>query len=152
MLTHPKKNSYQNIPPFITSQINYSNSCIYLGQINQQLLVQNAAARFLTNTRRRQHITVRFRIEDLNVFFYKASHGTFIPFWFTLSMRSLRSPEQQLPQVPKARYKDRGSRAFLICSPSLWNHIPLPGTLSPTHAHFKPRLRTSFYSLAFPFT
>lgn len=77
------------IPAFITSRLDYCNS-LYLGlpmsTVNRLHMVQNAAARLLTGTKKCQHITpvlallhwlpVRFRIDfKVLLFVYKALHG-----------------------------------------------------------------------------
>ena len=79
----------KNIHAFITTRLDYCNA-LYLGVSQSGLqrlqLVQNAAARLLTGTRRRDHITpvlstlhwlpVRFRITfKVLLFVFKFRHG-----------------------------------------------------------------------------
>uniref|UniRef100_A0A3B3CT04 Reverse transcriptase domain-containing protein n=1 Tax=Oryzias melastigma TaxID=30732 RepID=A0A3B3CT04_ORYME len=115
------------IHAMITSRIDYCNS-LYFGvtqrSLNRLQLVQNAAARLLTGTSRREHITpvlkslhwlpVHFRIQfKLLLFFFKALHGL-APVYLTelLNVRShsrvLRSTNQYLLEVPRSRQKRWG--------------------------------------------
>lgn len=129
---------------FITSKLVYCNA-LYVG-VPQSLLgrlqlVQNAAARLLTNTPRRDHITpvlsllhwlpVRFRIDfKLLLFVFKALNGL-APLYITEMLsfptrsRSLRSDNQLLLSVPRTKHKRWGDSAFSAAAPRLWNQLPL---------------------------
>uniref|UniRef100_A0A3Q3PY07 Reverse transcriptase domain-containing protein n=1 Tax=Monopterus albus TaxID=43700 RepID=A0A3Q3PY07_MONAL len=131
------------IHAFISTKLDYYNA-LYTG-ISQALLsrlqlVQNAAARLLTNMRRHEHITpvlaslhwlpVRFRIDfKLLMFVYKAVHGL-APLYiselvcFYTPERTLRSSNQLFLEVPKSRRKHWGDRAFSVRAPILWNGLP----------------------------
>jgi len=119
------------IHAFITSRLDYCNS-LYLGLPQSSLrrlqLVQNAAARLLNGTRRREHITpiltsfhwlpVYFRIQfKVLLFVFKALNGL-APTYITELVqpysvqRSLRSSKQGLLLVPRSRLKQRGDRAL----------------------------------------
>ncbi len=132
------------IHAFIFSRLDYCNT-IYIG-VNQTALarlqvVQNAAARLLTGTRKHEHITpilfslkwlpVRFRIEyKLLVFVFKSLNGLAPTYLDALvkrhtSARSLRSSDQQLLTIPRARLKLKGDRAFSVAGPKLWNLLPV---------------------------
>uniref|UniRef100_A0A8C6M8S6 Phosphatidylserine synthase n=1 Tax=Nothobranchius furzeri TaxID=105023 RepID=A0A8C6M8S6_NOTFU len=65
-------------------------------------------------------------------------------------VRTLRSSDQHLLLVPPARYRARGERAFSVCAPKLWKQLPLTVRLAPSPPTFKVRLKTYFYSLAYP--
>ncbi len=79
-----------SVLPFISSRLDYCNSlfsCLNESAIARLQVVQNAAARLLTNTKRREHITpilahlqwlpVRFRIHfKILLITFKALHGT----------------------------------------------------------------------------
>ena len=156
------------IHAFITTRLDYCNA-LYVGASQASLsrlqLVQNAAARLLTGTRTREHITpilaslhwlpVSFRIDfKILLFVFKALHGL-APVYITELLkphapsRSLRSANQSLLVVPKTRLKSRGDRAFSVAAPKLWNALPLQVRLAPSLLVFKAQLKTHLYSLAF---
>ncbi len=144
------------IHAFVSSRIDYCNS-VYIGitqgQLSRLQLVQNAAARFLTRTKKRERITpvlvslhwlpLEFRIEfKILLMVYKALHGFYtkciaellIPYQ---NSRNLRSSNQMILHVPKTRLKSKGDRAFSVAAPRLWN--PLPIKSSPSVDAFKSR-------------
>ena len=156
------------IHAFITSRLDYCNA-LYYG-VNQSSLarlqlVQNAAARLLTGTRKREHITpilsslhwlpVSFRVNfKVILLVFKALNGLAPPYISELLMpyspaRTLRSAEQGLLQVPRTRHKLRGDRAFAIAAPKLWNSLPLPIRAAKNLATFKSLLKTHLYAQAF---
>ena len=158
----------QAIHAFISSRLDYCNA-LYIG-INQNALsrlqlVQNSAARLLTGTKKRAHITpilaslhwlpVSFRIDfKILLFVFKAVNGlapTYISDLIQIytPARTLRSEGQLQLVVPKSRLKTRGDRAFSVVGPKLWNALPLHVRTAPTVECFKARLKTHFYSLAF---
>lgn len=153
---------------FISSRLDYCNS-LYTGisqnALSRLQLVQNSAARILTGTKKREHITtilaslhwlpVRFRIDfKIILFVFKALTGL-APQYITdliqiyTPARSLRSNGQFQLVVPKSRLKSRGDRAFSVVGPRLWNALPPLVRAAPTVECFKSRLKTHFYSLAF---
>ncbi len=110
------------IHAFVSSRIDYCNS-VYIGitqgQLSRLQLVQNAAARFLTRTKKRERITpvlvslhwlpVEFRIEfKVLLMVFKALHG-FSPKYIAellipyQNSRNLRSWNQMILHVPKTR-------------------------------------------------
>lgn len=128
-------------------------------------LVQNFAARLLTGTRRREHITpilsslhwlpIRFRVDfKILLFVFKALHGLapayisdfIVPY---SRVRSLRSEGQFQLFVPKTRLKSRGDRAFSVAGPKRWKALPPHIKTAPSVEVFKSCLKTHFYSLAF---
>ncbi len=156
------------IHAFISSRLDYCNA-LYVGvsqtSLSRLQLVQNAAARLLTGTRKQEHISpvlaslhwlpVRFRIDfKILTFAFKSLHGLAPSYLAELlvahePVRALRSADQSLLVVPRARLKLRGDRAFSVVAPKLWNELPLHIRLSPSLPVFKSRLKTHFYSLAF---
>ena len=162
------KNFERVIHAFISSRLDYCNA-LYAGlsasSLSRLQLVQNAAARLLTKTRRREHITpvlaalhwlpIRYRVDfKILLFVFKALHGLAPSYLSDLlnvnaPSRSLRSVEQALLIVPRSRLKTRGDRAFAVMGPKLWNDLPLYIRLSPSLAAFKTHLKTHFYALAF---
>ncbi len=108
------------IHAFISTRLDYCNT-LYAGinqfSLSRLQLVQNAAARFLTGTKTREHITpvlaslhclsVKFRVDfKVLVFVFKALHGL-APIYisdllhFYSPVRTLRSSSQKLLIVPK---------------------------------------------------
>lgn len=153
---------------FISSRLDYCNG-LYIG-ISQASLsrlqrVQNAAARLLTGTKKREHITpvlsslhwlpVSFRINfKILMFVFKSLHGL-APRYMTelirhyAPSRALRSADHLLLVVPRVKLKSRGERAFSVAGPKLWNRLPLYIRQSQTITIFKSNLKTYYYSLAF---
>lgn len=147
------------IHAFITSRLDYCNvlfaglSCSSLSRLQ---LVQNTAARFLTRTRKREHITpvlrplhwlpVRFRIHFKILLFVFKSLKQLGPsniadlLHHHTPLRSPRSSDQLLLTVPPSRLKSRGDRAFAVIGPKLWNELPLHVRLAPSVPIFKSRL------------
>uniref|UniRef100_A0A8C9YRA1 Solute carrier family 23 member 4 n=1 Tax=Sander lucioperca TaxID=283035 RepID=A0A8C9YRA1_SANLU len=131
------------IHAFISSRLDYCNA-LYVGlnqtSISRLQLLQNAAARFLTNTSRRAHSTavlytlhwlpVCFRIYfKILLFVFKALNGLapeYLSEILTLREhnRSLRSSNQLVLEVPRSRYKQWGDQAFAVAAPRLWNKLP----------------------------
>ncbi len=128
-------------------------------------VVQNAAARLLTGTRKHEHITpilfslkwlpVRFRIEyKLLVFVFKSLNGLAPTYLDALvkrhtSARSLRSSDQQLLTIPRARLKLKGDRAFSVAGPKLWNLLPVSIRSAQTISSFKSLLKSYLLTQAF---
>lgn len=157
------------IHAFVSSRLDYCNS-LYIGisqsSLSRLQLVQNAAARLLTGTRRRDHITpvlaslhwlpVRQRIDfKVLLFVFKALNGLAPSYISDLlspysNIRSLRSADQRLLTVRGSNLKLKGGRAFAVAAPNLWNSIPTSIRLAPSTETFKSRLKTHLYSLAFP--
>lgn len=157
------------IHAFITSRLDYCNS-LYVGLPQSSLarlqLVQNAAARLLTGTKKHAHISpvlaslhwlpVNFRIQfKILLIVFKALNGqapSYISELINLQStpRSLRSSNKILLQVPRSRLKLKGDRAFAVAAPRLWNQLPPDITSASSLSIFKSRLKTHFYSIAFP--
>ena len=131
------------IHALISSRLDYCNA-LYVGvsqtSLSRLQLVQNAAARLLTNTNRRMHITpvlnslhwlpVLYRIDfKLLMFVFKALNGlapSYLSELLTVRnpSRALRSTNQLLLEVPRSKYKHWGDRAFSVAAPRLWNKLP----------------------------
>ena len=156
------------IHALISSRLDYCNS-LYSGIASASLarlqLVQKAAARLLTGTRRWDHITpvltslhwlpVKFRIDfKILLFVYKALHNLAPPYLANLiqppdSTRQLRSANLMLLKVPWANLRQKGDRAFSVAAPTLWNTLPMGVKTASSLAIFKNRLKTHLFSLAF---
>ena len=146
----------------IISRLDYCNS-LYSGiakETNRLQLVHNAAARLLTRTRMREHISpvlaslhwlpVKFRIRFKTLMFvYKALNGL-APQYITelleyaSSSRPLRSGSQRLLKVPRSNLVSRGDRAFAVAAPQLWNDLPLDIKTAPDLQTFKILLKTHY--------
>ncbi|XP_054605029.1 uncharacterized protein [Nothobranchius furzeri] len=154
---------------FVISRLDYCNS-LYAGLCQSTLhrlqVVQNSAARFLTGTRKRDHISpvlaslhwlpICYRSQfKILVFVYHFFQGGGPPYLATLlnrhsPSRTLRSSDQGLLAVPRSRCRTRGDRAFSVLAPSLWNQLPPSVRLSPSLPVFKNHLKTHLLRLAFP--
>lgn len=164
----PKATMEMIIHTFISSRLDYCNSlftCFNNVSLNRLQLVQNAAARLLTGTNRRAHITpilftlhwlpVKFRINyKILVLTFRALHGQtpqYIADMLTpySSFRTLRSSGQNLLIVPKTRLKTRGDRSFQAVAPKLWNALPLSLRVVDSVDSFKKQLKTLLFSQAF---
>ncbi len=125
--------------------LHYCNA-LYVGvsgsSIARLQMVQNAAARHLTGTRKYEHISpilaslhwlpVHFRITfKMILFVFKSLNGLAPPYISELlhpymPTHSLRSADQLFLNVPKTKRKLRGDHAFAVAAPKLWNDLPLP--------------------------
>ncbi len=156
------------IHAFVTTRLDYCNA-LYVGvsgsSIARLQMVQNAAARLLTGTRKYEHISpilaslhwlpVHFRIKfKILLFVFKSLNGLAPPYISELlhpymPTHSLRSADQLLLNVPKTKRKLRGDRAFAVAAPKLWNDLPLPIRQVSSLSLFKSTLKTYLFSLAF---
>ena len=157
------------IHAFITSRLDYCNS-LYDGlpqsSIARLQMVQNAAARILSSTRKFDHITpvlaslhwlpVQFRIRfKMLLFVFKALNGqapSYISDLLKLHtpIRSLRSADKLLLYTPRSRCIHTSDRAFSVVGPKLWIQLPLSIRQTPSLSIFKSK--THLYVLAFPTT
>ncbi len=153
------------IHAFASSRLDYCNS-LYMGisqsNINRLQMVQNAAARLLTGTRRFDHISpvlcslhwlpVCYRIEfKILLLVFKALSGMAPEYLSDLlnpntSSRPLRSSEKRVLMVPRSRSKLRGDRAFSIAGPKLWNSLPVSLRLDLNSDSEKTKLKTYLFS------
>ena len=151
-----------------SSPHDYCNS-LYTGLDQSSLrrlqLVQNAAARLLTSTRRREHITpvlaslhwlpIKFRIYfKVLLFAFKCLNGL-APLYLSdlleayTPVRALRSADLFLLTPLPTKKRTRGDRAFAAAAPALWNNLPLPIRSAQTIGVFRSKLKTHLFSLAF---
>ena len=140
----------------MTSRLDYANGTLYGIYIKKLQLVQNSAARLITKSYRREHITpilkqlhwlpieqrIRFKIL---VTCYKCLNGLapvylselIVPY---MPSRSLRSCDSLLLEVPKTK-TSFGDRRFGVCAPREWNNLPISIRQSNTVILFKSSLK-----------
>ncbi|KAL1276385.1 hypothetical protein QQF64_036008 [Cirrhinus molitorella] len=137
------------------------------GEINNEhelQLVQNSAARIITETPSLHHITpvlqqlhwlpVKLRIDfKILLYVFKAIHNLAPPYLFDLlhiaiPSHSLRSSSSIHLTVPSACLSTMGSRVFSCSAPLLWNALPPDIRNIDSLPLFKSRLKTHLFILA----
>jgi len=156
------------INAFVTSRLDYCNSIFagVSGQLLQKLqVIQNAAARLITGTRKSEHMTpvlrdlhwlpVRQRITfKTAVLAYKCQHGI-APQYLesyckstssSVGRRHLRSAQSGQLSVPRTKTK-YGDRSFAVQGPRVWNSLSAfvrdPDITLET---FRKRLKTELFN------
>lgn len=163
-----KSDAEKLIHAFVSSRLDYCNS-LFAGcpstSINILQLVQNSAARILTGTRRREHITpvlrslhwlpvefrIRFKIllltykclKDLAPVYLQDLIVPYVP------PRSLRSQHLELLVSPRINKRTAGGRSFCYQASVLWNKLPINVKQADTVNSFKSLLKTYLFLQAF---
>lgn len=152
---------------FVTSRLDYCNVLLAgcsASSLRTLQLIQNTAARVLTNTRQRDHISpvlaslhwlpVLYRIQfKILLLTFKALHGvapSYIvdliePCQPTRTLRSVGAGLLVVPRISKSRF---GAKAFCYQAPLLWNRLPVPVREADTVLSFKSKLKTHLFNTA----
>jgi hypothetical protein len=157
------------IHAFITSRLDFCNSLLVglpQNTLSRLQAVQNAAARLLTGSKKRDHITpvlhdlrwlpVTARINyKIILLTFKALHGL-APSYIEGMLRNcntrpgLRSSDEYL-YVPRTRLVSYGDRAFSYIAPRLWNSIPTNLRSINDLSGFRHELKTFLFRQAFKY-
>ncbi len=132
--------------------------------IRQLQLIQNAAARILTRTRKSEHITpvlrslhwlpVTFRIDfKVLLLVYKSLNGLGPKYMADMLTeykpnRPLRSVGSSQLEIPRVHTK-QGESAFSYYAARSWNQLPEEIKCAKTFTTFKSSLKTHLFSCAF---
>jgi hypothetical protein len=152
----------------ITSRLDYANVLLYglpRSLLNRLQRVQNSAARLVTRSRKREHISpvlvqlhwlpVEYRLcYKVLLYTFKAVHGTAPSYICELiekqqPRRTLQSSTRSLLTVPKSRTVTYGDRSFRVAAATLWNSLPEDMKNSDTAYSFKKQLKTHLFRNAF---
>jgi len=152
------------VQAFIACRLDWCNSLLY--GVPENLLrkvqsVQNAAARLLTNTRRRDHITpvlrqlhwlpIQRRVEFKIVCLVHQSLASTAPTYLSADIqlasehrRHLRSSSHRSLVVPRTR-TTFGDRSFTVAGPRLWNSLPATLRQITSYRQFRRQLKTHLF-------
>ncbi len=161
-------NTEMLIHAFMTSRLDYCNALLggcCARVINKLQMVQNAAARVLTRTRKYDHISpvmstlhwlpIKHRIDfKILLIIYKALNGLAPQYLSELLLhysppRPLRSQNSGYLIIPRISKPTAGGRSFFYLAPKLWNNLPNTVREADTLCQFKSRLKTHLFNLAY---
>ena len=155
------------IQALVISRLDYANSLL-IGvsklYIRPLQLIQNSAARLITRSPFRDHITpILYRLHWLPVeyhvcfkvllFYFNCLRGSAPNYLIELlniyePIRPLRSSSQLLLNVPKS-FSKLGDRSFEVYAPKEWNQLPLSIRSITSLCSFKRNLKTYFFKQYF---
>ena len=154
----------QLIISYMFSKLDYCNILLY--NLPNELIeklqkIQNHAARLITKTNFRSHISpsliklhwlpVKSRLKyKCAVYCYKCVHGIAPPYLSNMlkmyvPSRNLRSKSKLLLCTKNPSFVRVGGRAFSIHGPSFWNTLPYDLRSITTIARFKAELKTYLF-------
>ena len=151
---------------YVTSKLDFNNVLLTGAPdllLKKLQLIQNAAARLITGSKRQEHITpilkmlhwlpmrkrILFKVLLLT---YKAINGCGPKYLKELldlyqPTRCLRSAtDPLLLTVPKSRLKTFGDRSFAVFAPFHWNQLPFHIRSSTNVNNFKRNLKTHLFA------
>lgn len=153
---------------FITCHLDQCNSLLYGlpdSLIAKLQRIQNSAARLVSLTRSRDHITpvlrelhwlpIKYRIiYKILLLTFKCLHGLAPDYLTDLIQvykpsRTLRSSSNLNLTVPSVSTVSYGQRSFFHAAPKLWKDLPNHVKNSMTLGQFKSSLKTHLFTLAF---
>ena len=152
---------------FVSSRLDSLNSLLVKlpdCQLNRLQVIQNSAARLVTNNKKSCNITpvlkelhwlpVEHRIEyKILLLVYKCLCGEG-PVYLRALLEQY-SPAKDLRSSAQCQLKDfrvqkvYGTRAFAVAGPRLWNKLPLHIKNSPTVSTFKTAIKTHLFNIYF---
>ena len=155
----------QLVQSLVISRLDYCNNLL-CGLPSEMLaklqLVKNNAARLITRTKRREHITpvltklhwlpIKSRIDfKILLLVFKAINDKAPDYIRSLLVdynprRALRSANKDLLVVPRTAMRTVGDRAFSVYAPRLWNTLPSDIRNAKTISNFKAKLKTYLFT------
>ena len=169
----PEESCKLVLQSLVTSRLDYSNGLLYgipKSAVSILQSVQNSAARIVTKTAPREHITpvlkelhwlsVDRRIEyKMLLYAYRALNGLAPEYLCNMVElyapdRVLRSASQNLLVVPRGKHCQHGMRTFAMAAATLWNSLNVRDRGnrirgSPSLESFKSNLKTLLFKEPF---
>jgi hypothetical protein len=160
----------QLVCALVIPHIDYGKSLLYgLPDylLDKLQIVQNAAVRLVTQTKKREHITskqkslhwlpIRQRVMyKIAVLAYQCANSAAPS--YLCKLVSLRSVNRHLRnyceisrdlEVPATLPGVYGSRSFSYAAPQIWNSLPIDLKMSPSIENFRAGLKTHLFKLAY---
>ena len=151
----------------VLSKLDYCNALLHgvnKGQLQRLQVAQNSAARVVSKTKMRDHITpvlrdlhwlpvserIKHKLLSITYQCIDKSGPEYLSELISeyKPERDLRSSSQKLLKIPEKKdvlTKTYAERAFTFLSPTLWKPVPLSIKQSITKSSFKSRLKTHLF-------